>query len=104
LPVLGLDDTSSPQPDGDGPRWGDGFEVETLIHARVAKAGLVVVEVPSYEHARLHGASNLNAFRDGRRVVRTILAERHRTLCPSAEEGTGSPIARAADTSSAATL
>jgi glycosyltransferase involved in cell wall biosynthesis len=76
LPVLGLDATSPPDPGGDGRLWGDGFEVETLIHVRVAKAGLVVAEVPSYEHARLHGVSNLNALRDGRRVLRTILAER----------------------------
>jgi glycosyltransferase involved in cell wall biosynthesis len=76
LPVLGLDATSPPQPDGDGRLWGDGFEVETLIHVRVAKAGLVVAEVPSFEHSRIHGVSNLNAFRDGRRVLQTILAER----------------------------
>lgn len=60
-----------------GPRqWGDGFEVETLVNIRVANAGFRVVEVPSYEHNRLHGASNLNAFSDGLRVLRTILAER----------------------------
>ena len=47
LPVLGLDATSPPGPEGDGRLWGDGFEVETLIHVRVAKAGLVVAEVPS---------------------------------------------------------
>jgi glycosyltransferase involved in cell wall biosynthesis len=95
LPVLGLDATSPPDPEGDGRLWGDGFEVETLIHIRIAKAGLVVAEVPSYEHARLHGVSNLNAFRDGRRVVRTILAERHRTVqrrpaCQATCEGTSS--------------
>jgi glycosyltransferase involved in cell wall biosynthesis len=73
--VLGLDATSAPKADG-APLWGDGFEVETLIHVRVAKAGLRVAEVSSYEHPRLHGASNLNAVRDGIRVVRTILAER----------------------------
>src|ERR1700735_2260050 len=28
-------------------RWGDGFEVETLINVRIAKAGLGVAEVPS---------------------------------------------------------
>jgi glycosyltransferase involved in cell wall biosynthesis len=76
LPVLGLDATSPSQPDGNGRLRGDGFEVETLIHVRVAKAGLVVAEVPSFEHQRIHGVSNLNAFRDGRRVVQTILAER----------------------------
>jgi glycosyltransferase involved in cell wall biosynthesis len=54
----------------------DGFEVETLINVRIAKAGLVVHEVPSYEHNRIHGASNLSALRDGRRVLRTIACER----------------------------
>jgi glycosyltransferase involved in cell wall biosynthesis len=74
LPVLGLDATTPPS--GDSKLWGDGFEVETLIHVRVAKAGLKVAEVPSYEYPRLHGTSNLNATRDGLRVVRTMLAER----------------------------
>jgi glycosyltransferase involved in cell wall biosynthesis len=88
VPALGLDATSPLQPDGDGGLWGDGFEVETLIHVRVAKAGLVVAEVPSFEHARIHGVSNLNAFRDGRRVLRTILAERRRPQPPSVLEVT----------------
>ena len=43
----------------------DGFEVETLINVRIAKAGLIVHEVPSYEHVRLHGSSNLAPCRDG---------------------------------------
>jgi glycosyltransferase involved in cell wall biosynthesis len=76
--ALGLDVTSPPRSDGDGRLWGDGFEIETLIHVRVAKAGLVVAEVPSFEHSRIHGVSNLNALRDGRRVVRTILSELRR--------------------------
>jgi glycosyltransferase involved in cell wall biosynthesis len=75
VPALGLDATSPP-PDGNGRLWGDGFEVETLIHLRVARAGLIVAEVPSYEHRRMHGVSNLNAVDDGLRVLRTILAER----------------------------
>jgi glycosyltransferase involved in cell wall biosynthesis len=58
--------------------WGDGFEVETLINVRIAKAGLRVAEVPSFEHSRHFGASNLNAFSDGVRVLRTIHAERKR--------------------------
>jgi glycosyltransferase involved in cell wall biosynthesis len=54
----------------------DGFEVETLINIRVAKAGLIVHEVPSYEHLRIHGESNLHTVPDGSRVLRTILRER----------------------------
>ena len=56
----------------------DGFEVETQINIRIAKAGLSVREVPSYEERRIHGVSNLNAVRDGRRVLATILRERLR--------------------------
>ena len=55
-----------------------GFEVETLMNIRLARSKLKVVEVPSYERDRLHGASNLRAVRDGMRVVRTIAAERLR--------------------------
>ncbi len=58
--------------------WGDGFEVETLINVRIAKAGLRVAEVPSFERSRYFGTSNLNAFSDGMRVLRTIHAERKR--------------------------
>ncbi|MDD7966782.1 glycosyltransferase family 2 protein [Actinomycetospora lemnae] len=58
--------------------WGDGFEVETLINIRVAAAGASVAEVGSVERPRLHGVSNLNAARDGLRVLRTILNERQR--------------------------
>jgi glycosyltransferase involved in cell wall biosynthesis len=77
LPVLRLDSTT-PSPRGRTDRlWGDGFEIETLIAIRVAVARLAVVEVPSFEHSRIHGVSNLTAFRDGLRVLRTILTERH---------------------------
>ncbi|HEX3173635.1 MAG TPA: glycosyltransferase family 2 protein [Solirubrobacterales bacterium] len=55
-----------------------GFEVETLINIRIARAGLTVQEVPSFERDRIHGQSNLNTFRDGGRVLRTILRERLR--------------------------
>ena len=72
--TLGLDASSPSREDG-VPLRGDGFEVETLIHVRVAKAGLTVAEVPSYEYSRIHGVSNLNAVRDGLRVMRTMLAE-----------------------------
>ncbi len=56
----------------------DGFEVETLINVRVARAKLRVVEVPSYESPRIHGQSNLSVVRDGRRVLFTIVRERLR--------------------------
>jgi len=55
-----------------------GFEVETLINVRVARAGLMVIEVPSVEYERLHGESKLNTVRDGLRVLRVIVAERLR--------------------------
>jgi glycosyltransferase involved in cell wall biosynthesis len=89
--TLGLDGTSSPTSTGDGRVQGDGFEIETLIHVRVAKAGLVVAEVPSYEHSRIHGVSNLNAYRDGLRVLRTILKERHSIRPHAAVPGTSLP-------------
>ena len=53
----------------------DGFEVETLMNVRVAKAGLAIHEVPSFESDRLYGESKLNATRDGLRVLRTIVRE-----------------------------
>ncbi|HXR69324.1 glycosyltransferase family 2 protein [Actinocrinis sp.] len=75
LPVLRLDSTT-PSPDGAQRLWGDGFEIETLIAIRVTVARLAVVEVPSFEHSRIHGTSNLTAFSDGLRVLRTIFTER----------------------------
>ena len=56
----------------------DGFEVETLIHVRVARAGLEVTEVPSIEHERMYGESKLSAVRDGGRILRMIVRERVR--------------------------
>jgi glycosyltransferase involved in cell wall biosynthesis len=54
----------------------DGFEVETLVNIRAHVAGLKIVEVPSFESQRVHGKSNLNTFKDGWRVLRTIIRER----------------------------
>ncbi len=58
----------------------DGFEVETLIHLRVHKANLRIVEVPSVEYRRIYGKSNLHAFRDGWCVLRTIVRERSKSF------------------------
>jgi glycosyltransferase involved in cell wall biosynthesis len=53
----------------------DGFEVESLLNIRAARSGLKVAEVPSFEPGRLHGLSNLRAWSDGLRVLRTVLSE-----------------------------
>jgi glycosyltransferase involved in cell wall biosynthesis len=76
LPVLRLDSTTLLPQDGPKRLWGDGFEIETLIAIRVTVARLAVVEVPSFEHSRIHGVSNLTAFGDGLRVLRMIFIER----------------------------
>ena len=83
---LGMD-ADSPPPQNGRQLWGDGFEVETLIHLRVAAAGVAVTEVPSFEYARIHGVSNLNAAADGLRVLRTILAELYRSRRARYREG-----------------
>jgi hypothetical protein len=59
-----------------------GFEVETLVNLRVAGAGMRITEVPSFEGKRISGQSNLKTFRDGFRVLGTILSEarRRRTI------------------------
>lgn len=55
-----------------------GFEVETLINLRIAAAGMKITEVPSYEEERIYGESNLKTFRDGFRVLGTIISESRR--------------------------
>jgi glycosyltransferase involved in cell wall biosynthesis len=65
----------------------NGFEVETLINVRIARAGLAVAEVPSVEYERMYGESNLNAVRDGIRVLRTIVRERARRRATAGHEG-----------------
>jgi hypothetical protein len=62
LPVLALD--------------GTGFEIETMMNVRALREGLRIAEVPSFERSRIHGESNLRAFRDGWRILRTIFKER----------------------------
>jgi glycosyltransferase involved in cell wall biosynthesis len=83
LPVLALEVGDSSQR-----RWGDGFEVETLINIRVHSAGLKVTEVPSFEGARRYGASNLNAIADGWRVL-SIIARESRALRKNLQATTG---------------
>ena len=78
--------------------YGSGFEIETMLNVRAAKAALTVWEVPSFERPRISGESNLSAIRDGMRILRAIwqespwqalrrdraaLAERQRSLAAS---------------------
>jgi glycosyltransferase involved in cell wall biosynthesis len=53
-----------------------GFEIETELAVHAVKANLRIAEVPSVELPRRHGTSNLHTFRDGQRVLRTLLRER----------------------------
>jgi hypothetical protein len=50
-----------------------GFEIETEMTLQALTAGLRIAEVPSLEAPRRSGQSNLRTFRDGWRVLRTIL-------------------------------
>jgi glycosyltransferase involved in cell wall biosynthesis len=52
-----------------------GFEVETELQIRSAKANLKIAEVPSFEAPRINGESNLRTWRDGFRVLKTITRE-----------------------------
>ena len=78
VPLLDLPDHELVAPSGSPMAWGDGFEIETLINCRFASAGLAIAEVPSVERERIHGESNLRAFSDGFRVLRTLRTERAR--------------------------
>jgi glycosyltransferase involved in cell wall biosynthesis len=73
LEALELD----PRPDVAGDKlWGDGFEIETIINTRMAKARMNIAEVPSFEHPRVFGESKLNTWRDGARVLGALVVER----------------------------
>jgi glycosyltransferase involved in cell wall biosynthesis len=82
-----LDVMDLPDPGTFGQQWGDGFEIETLINVRMAAAGMKIAEVCSYESTRIHGVSNLNAVKDGLRILKTIQQEfwRSRLSGPSVE-------------------
>lgn len=71
-----------------------GFDVETLLNVRVARTGLVVQEVPSYERARLDGVGNLREFKDGLLILRTIFLERIRASQSRALRALGLRISR----------
>lgn len=54
----------------------DGFEIDTGLYLQALRKNLHIVEEPSFEGERFHGSSNLNAVRDGIRVLKTIFNER----------------------------
>jgi hypothetical protein len=74
--------------------WGDGFEVEAVVACRMAAARVNIIEVPSVELRRIFGQSNLRTFRDGTRVLRTILAERLGTSRRRAAHGLPDALSR----------
>jgi hypothetical protein len=53
-----------------------GFEIECELVVNALSQGLLVAEVPSIELCRQHGVSNLSAWRDGKRVLLTLLSRR----------------------------
>ncbi|WP_124711271.1 glycosyltransferase family 2 protein [Gordonia insulae] len=85
LHVLDLPATRLPEA-----QWGDGFEIETIINVRMARGGMQIREVGSHESKRIHGRSNLNAFSDGIRVLRTIGQERR--LHRSSRQAVAAPV------------
>jgi glycosyltransferase involved in cell wall biosynthesis len=64
----------------------DGFEIETQMVIRATRRGLRIAEVPSVELERRSGTSQLNTFRDGIRVLATMLRER---MLPAPQRRTG---------------
>jgi hypothetical protein len=79
-----VDRLALPPVRGSEPAFGDGFEIETLLATHAATAGLTVAEVASYERDRWVGKSHLNTWRDGWRILRTIVRERHGAVSPTA--------------------
>ena len=53
----------------------ENFEIETEILIKALNLNLVVTEVPSIEYERKNGTSNLNTFKDGFKIFRTIFRE-----------------------------
>jgi glycosyltransferase involved in cell wall biosynthesis len=78
LPTLDLPDHRISPIDGAVMLWGDGFEIETVLNCRIAFERLNVAEVSSVERLRIHGESNLNAWTDGIRILKTIWSEQRR--------------------------
>ncbi|MFC5746816.1 glycosyltransferase family 2 protein [Actinomadura rugatobispora] len=69
-----------------------GFEIETEMCVNAVRAGLRIAEVVSHETERRHGESNLNTWRDGWRVLKTMVRLRFRgALEPLPGDGAPAP-------------
>jgi glycosyltransferase involved in cell wall biosynthesis len=60
-----------------------GFEIETEITVQALRAGLRLTEVPSFELPRRNGRSGLRTFRDGWRVLQTVIEHRRSLAEPT---------------------
>lgn len=69
---------------------GNGFEIETMMNVRALRAGLKVMEVPSFEARRVYGEGHLKTIPDGWRVLKTIVKEafRQRRRMPGKQQET----------------
>ncbi len=72
---------------------GSGFEIETEMVLHALTAGLRVAEVPSIELPRRNGRSSLRTFRDGWRVLNTILRTPPQRPVPVESQTPGRPLA-----------
>jgi glycosyltransferase involved in cell wall biosynthesis len=64
-----------------------GFEIETELVVHACMARLRITEVASLESPRRNGKSNLRTFRDGKRVLWTLLKESVRPSMPARPAG-----------------
>ncbi|MFH1720972.1 MAG: glycosyltransferase family 2 protein, partial [Candidatus Altiarchaeota archaeon] len=53
----------------------NGFDIETEISIKAAKANLRILEIPSFEKLREGGVGKLNTFRDGWAILKRIVRE-----------------------------
>src|ERR1019366_8749848 len=56
-----------------------GLRSRQCSNCRAVACVMDVVEVPGSERVRLNGLSDLHAFRDGARILKTIMSERRST-------------------------
>jgi glycosyltransferase involved in cell wall biosynthesis len=60
--------------------YGHSFEFDQYCYFKFLQADCKIIELPTMEHARLHGKSSLSAPRDGIRTLLVILIEKSKNL------------------------